>query len=185
MILNFSQKMVLFCILSFFTAFSQNKLPNSQNAPKQKSEFWKKVQFGGGIGIGAGSGYTNFSLAPSAIYNVNQYFSMGVGVQGSYISSKSNNTYAGYKSTVLGGSLIFLGNPIKEIQLSAELEELNFNTKFDTTPTIKENFWNTALFLGAGYRTDNVIFGVRYNVLYNDNNNAYNTAWMPFVRAYF
>jgi len=182
---NFSQKMILIFILSFFTGFSQNNLPNSQNAPKQKSEFWKKVQFGGGIGLGAGSGYTNFSLAPSAIYNVNQYFAMGVGLQGSYISSKAINSYAGYKSTVLGGSLIFLGNPIKEIQLSAEVEELNFNTKYDTTPTIKNNFWNTALFLGAGYRSQNVIFGVRYNVLYKDNSGAYSSAWMPFVRAYF
>jgi hypothetical protein len=35
--------------------------------------FWQNVQFGGGVGLGFGSNYTDISFAPSAIYNFNEY----------------------------------------------------------------------------------------------------------------
>jgi hypothetical protein len=41
---------------------------------------WKileNVQFGGGIGLGFGSGFTDISVAPSAIYNFNEYVALG------------------------------------------------------------------------------------------------------------
>ena len=47
-----------------------------------------------------------------------------------------------------------------------------------------DNFWNTALYLGAGYRTRNVTIGFRYDVLH-DNNSLYNDPFMPFIRVYF
>jgi hypothetical protein len=50
---------------------------------------------------------------------------------------------------------------------------------------LKENFWNTGLFLGAGYRTQNVTIGARYNVLFDKDRNVYGDAFMPFVRVYF
>jgi hypothetical protein len=37
------------------------------------------VQFGGGVGLGFGSNYTDISLAPSAIYNFNEYVALGLG----------------------------------------------------------------------------------------------------------
>jgi hypothetical protein len=61
---------------SFSSVFGQQTAPTQ---PKPKSEFWKNVRFGSGIGLGFGSGYTNISLAPSAVYNVNKYFSAGLG----------------------------------------------------------------------------------------------------------
>ena len=45
------------------------------------SNFWKNVQFGGGIGLGFGTGYTDITLAPSAIYNFNEYVALGLGAQ--------------------------------------------------------------------------------------------------------
>ena len=48
-----------------------------------------------------------------------------------------------------------------------------------------DSFWNTALFLGAGYRTQNLTIGVKYNVLHKDNNQVYSQAWLPFVRVMF
>ena len=42
------------------------------NKTKTKSEFWEHVQLGGGLGLGFGGGYTNISIAPSAIYNFNE-----------------------------------------------------------------------------------------------------------------
>lgn len=164
---------VVFVLLST-SSFAQQQSSASNN-------FWGNVQFGGGIGLGIGSGYTDISLSPSAIYNVSEVFALGLGLQGSYVKSKDN-----YKSSIYGASIIGLINPFEQIQLSAELEETKVRTTFDSSfglPSI--HFWNTALYLGAGYRTDNVTIGVRYDVLHDDTKSAYSEAFMPFVRVYF
>lgn len=171
-------KYYLFLVLFIF---SLNGFSQDSTSVKKKSEFWKKVQIGGGLGLSVGGGFTDIAIAPSAIYNLNKYFSLGVGVQGSYVSLKSN-----YNSFIYGGSLIGLVNPINQIQLSVELEELKVNTSFNSSFQIpSRHFWNTGLFLGAGYRSNNVTIGARYNVLYRVNDNVYNNAFMPFIRFYF
>jgi len=144
-------------------------------------DFWNRVHFGGGLGVGIGSNYTNIALAPSVIYDFNQYISAGIALQGSYVRDKNF-----YESYMYGPSLIVLGNPIPQIQLSAELEQLRVNVNYDDDLDFpNDNFWNTALFLGAGYRTNNVTIGVRYNVLHDSDRNVYSDALMPFVRVYF
>ncbi|MES2487727.1 MAG: hypothetical protein V4581_17500, partial [Bacteroidota bacterium] len=97
-----------------------------------------------------------------------------------------------YDSWIYGGSVIGLFNPIPEIQLSAEVEQLRVNLQYDERYAAdnnilytERNFWNTALFLGAGYNTGNVTIGVRYNVLFNENDMVYSDALMPFIRVYF
>lgn len=166
--------------LLFLTAIPSGYAQESSNS-QQKSNFWKDVRFGGGLGLGIGSGYTNIMVAPSAIYNVNEYFSTGLGAQYSYVSSRDY-----FNSHLYGVSLIELFNPIPEAQISVELEQLRVNNTYTQfNPEIKDNFWNTALFLGAGYRAENVTIGIRYNVLYKEANNVYSQAWMPFVRVYF
>ena len=156
----------------------------SDNVKAQENEytdFWSRVHFGGGLGVGFGSNYTNIALAPSAIYDFNQYISAGIALQGSYVRDKNF-----YESYMYGPSLIVLGNPIPQIQLSAELEQLRVNVDYDDDLGFpSDNFWNTALFLGAGYRTNNVTIGVRYNVLHDSDKNVYSDAFMPFVRVYF
>jgi hypothetical protein len=151
--------------------------------PQKQNDFWNNVQFGGGLGLGIGSGYTDISVIPSAIYNVNEIVSVGVGLQFGYLSSKNY-----YKSFVYGGSLIGLINPIPEIQLSAELEQVRVNTDYNSTPyqpSFSDNYWNTALYLGAGYRTGNVTIGARYDVLFDQEKSLYGSGFMPFVRVYF
>ncbi len=153
------------------------------SAVDDTTNFWDKVQFGGGLGLGIGSGYTDISVMPSAIYNVNEIVAVGVGLQFGYLSSKNY-----YDSFVYGGSVVTLINPIPEIQLSAELEQVRVNTDYDANnfrPSYSDNFWNTALYLGAGYRTGNVTIGARYDVLFNDERSLYGSAFMPFVRVYF
>ena len=91
-----------------------------------------------------------------------------------------------YKSTILGGSLIGLFNPIEAIQLSAEFVELNVNRKWENYLSLEdEKYWYPALFVGAGYRTQNITFGLRYDLLYNEEKSIFADAWMPFVRVYF
>jgi len=173
-----SKSILVVTVLLFSNGvFAQGKTfaPNSQN------EFWKNVQIGGGIGLGFGSGYTNITLAPSAIYNINSTISAGLGLQVGYAKEKNH-----YTSTVYGASVIGLVNPIPEIQLSVEIEEINASTDYQLDGgNLSTNYWNTGLYLGAGYRTGNVTIGGRYDVLYNANKSIYSDAFMPFVRVYF
>lgn len=174
---------LIFILTIFQSSYSQYNSPDV-HAPKQKSEFWNKVRFGGAFGLNIGSGFTDITLAPSAIYEVNEYFSTGIGLQGSYIKvNPKNSNLVGYKAYTYGGSYIALFNPIENIQLSAEIEQLRVNVNYDNGYI--DNFWNTALFLGAGYRSGNAIIGVRYNVLFESDKNIYHEAFMPFVRIYF
>ena len=172
---------ILRSFLILTTLFSSGFLLAQQQTidHQSQSDFWKKVQFGGGIGLSFGSGYTDISLSPSAIYNFNEYVALGLG--GQYKYTKQRNYYA---SHLYGGSIIGLFNPINEIQLSAELEELRVNVNLIGSNSDSQDYWNTGLFLGAGYRSGSVTIGARYNVL-NDTNNVYGSAFMPFVRVYF
>jgi len=171
-------KSVIFLSLIFNSSFLKAQ---NDTIAKSKNIFWQKVKFGGGIGLGFGSGFTNIALSPTMYYNVNEKVSIGLGLNGSYI--KSNNEY---KSWIYGGSAIVLFNPIENIQISAELEQLRVNTNYQTMfGNVKDNFWNTALFLGAGYRLGGVTLGLRYNVLHDKNNFIYSDPLMPFVRVIF
>ncbi|WP_395053440.1 hypothetical protein [Flavobacterium sp.] len=171
-------------LIALFIFLINSNSINAQDTttPKPENNFWNKVQFGGGLGLGIGSGYTDITVAPSAIYNFNELFSLGTGLQGSFISQKDF-----FKSTVVGVNVIGLFNPIEEIQLSLEVEEVNVSTKFQSVgnTTVKNNFWNTGLFIGAGYRTNNVTIGARYNLLFDKDKSVYSDALMPFVRVYF
>ena len=160
-------------VFALFSAFSY-----SQNTPLDQGDFWSRVRYGGGLGLSIGSGYTDIMVAPSAVYDFNRYFSAGLGLQGSYVKVKNN-----FESYLYGASIIGLFQPIDEIQLSAELEQVRVNLTYEDD--FKDNFWNTALFLGAGYRAENVTIGVRYNVLHDADKNIYHDAFMPFVRVYF
>jgi len=171
--------LTLFLVFSvFFTtlSFSQDNLPN------QKSDFWKHVRFGGGFGLSTGSNFFSATLAPNAIYQFNSQLGLGIGLNATYNRQKN-----AYKSTIFGGSVIGIYNPINEIQLSSEFEALNVNRKFEgnLSNLDDDNYLYPALFLGAGYRTNNVTFGIRYDVLYDEDKSIYANAWMPFVRVLF
>lgn len=148
----------------------------------EQSDFWQHVRFGGGIGLNFGDGFFSGTLAPAAIYDVNPYVSLGLGLTGSYSSQRND-----FSSTIFGGNIIGLFNPIPEVQLSTEFEQLNINQRFENgvNPDIKDNFWASALFLGVGYRTGNITIGIRYDVLYDEDKSIYEDPWLPFVRFWF
>lgn len=178
-------------IYIFFTFLSVANLTAQENEPHDftvKQNFFSDIRFGGGLGLAIGNGFSNITIAPSALKPITEQFSVGAGVQFNYISSRDI-----YSNTSYGVNLIGLINPIENLQLSVELEQLRVNFKQDAyqsstgnyIPSSSRNFWNTGLFLGAGYRQGNATIGIRYNVLYNANDYVYNQAWMPFVRVYF
>ena len=85
---------IIGCLIFGFS-YSQVKTQNNKN------DFWDHIRFGGGVGLNFGDGYFSGTLAPSAIYQFDDKFSLGLGLSGSYYKRKNL-----YKSTVLGGSII-------------------------------------------------------------------------------
>ena len=164
-----------------FSLFSFALLAQNSNSNGASSDFWNHVRFGGGIGLSFGDGFFSGTLAPSAIYQFNEQVALGFGLTGTYNSQKDF-----YKSSIFGASVVGLLNPIREIQLSAEFEELNVSRKWDSrTGFADENYWYPALFLGVGYNSGPVTFGIRFDVLYDRNKSIYSESWVPFVRVYF
>jgi len=163
----------LFFLLIGFSSMGQNY--------QTKSDFWGNVLYGGGIGLGFTNGGFNGSVSPSAIYQVNEQFAAGVGLNFNY--AKFNED----KFLAYGGSVLTLFNPVPFLQLSGEFEQLRINRTFSNIGfiDIEDNYWSPALFVGLGYSNQNVTFGMRYDVLYDDDKSIYANAWMPFVRVYF
>lgn len=174
---TFYKKFIAFLVFSIFVVISAKA---QEDNLKQKSAFWQKVRIGGGFGLSTGNKTFSATLAPSAIYQFDDTFALGVGLSGSYFSRKNV-----LKSTIIGGSLIGLFNPINEIQLSGEFEQNNVSRNFDSSTLKDDNYWSPALFVGAGYRARNITIGVKYDLLYDDTKSIYANAWSPFVRVYF
>ena len=181
------KKVTLIACACFFVVATSKAQDNPDFYRPRKTTFWSDVQVGGNLGLGFGSGYANIAISPSAIKPITDQLSVGAGLQFNYLKSKGF-----YESTSYGVNLIGLYNPAPIIQLSAELEQLRVNnTWYDYTDpsfnrdSYKDKFWNTALFLGAGYTSGNATIGIRYNVLYKESNLVYSQAWMPFIRIYF
>lgn len=149
--------------------------------PNAKSTFWNHVRFGGGVGIGFANGDFNASISPSAIYQFNDQFSAGVGLNFNYAKFRDN------KFLAYGGSVLSLYNPLPFIQLSGEFEQLRINQSrnFGILNAGEDNYWSPALYLGAGYTQQNITIGIRYDALYDEDTSIYATAWLPFVRVYF
>ncbi|MBT8304505.1 MAG: alpha-ketoglutarate decarboxylase [Bacteroidia bacterium] len=175
--LSSGKKSILLIVFILFYALSF-----SQSGPdNQKSDFWNNVRFGGGVGLSFGDGFFSGTLAPTAIYQVSNNVGLGIGLNGTYNTRRDL-----YKSTILGGSAMALYDPLNELQVSAEFEELNVNRKYESNLNLQDdNYWYPALFLGAGYRAGNVIFGIRYDVLYDEDRSIYADPWIPFVRVFF
>jgi hypothetical protein len=169
-------------ILIFLLLFSSSIYAQKNGLSTTKTNtFWERVDIGGSLGLAIGNNFTNITVAPSAIYNFNNYFALGSGLQYSYLRQKNVFT-----SNIIGGSLIGLFNPVQEVQLSLELEQVNVNNNYqELSNNQKRSFWNTGLFVGGGYRKDNITIGGRFNLLYDRDLDIYGSAFMPFVRVFF
>ena len=174
LILSINKKIALILIIIFFCF--QNTV-----AQEIKSNFWNHVRFGGGLGLNFGDEFFSATIAPSGIYEFDKNFALGLGLNATF-----NNQKSVYKSTILGGSLIGFYNPIQAIQISAEFEQLNVSRRYNVNLNITDdNYWIPAFYMGVGYRSGNVTFGIRYDVLYDNEKSIYADPWAPFVRFYF
>ncbi|WP_241507225.1 alpha-ketoglutarate decarboxylase [Aquimarina sediminis] len=152
-----------------------------QKSNAQQDDFWSNVSFGGNLGIGIGNDTFSGVIEPAAIYNFNEQFSLGAGISFGYLESND------YTATNYGGRILAFYNPLREIQLSMEFQEMGVSRTFEiaSAEDLKENYWYPALFFGAGYRIGNVNVGVRYDVLYDEDKSIYGSAYVPFIGVFF
>jgi long-subunit fatty acid transport protein len=139
---------------------------------------WEEVKYGGRLSLDLGSTNTSFIIAPIAVYPLNEQFSVGASVSFGYTKFQQLDT----KLYNYGAAVLGYYYPIPQLQLSTELEQTFVNKK---TEGYKTNFNFLALYLGAGYRVKNVTVGMRYDVLYNKNNNLFAQPYAPFVQFNF
>ncbi len=90
----------LLYIASFLFPFLMLSQTSADTQNKQPSDFWRNVRFGGGIGLSFANGAFSGTLAPNAIYEFNDSFGLGVGLNGTYSKTDS------FKATILGGSIL-------------------------------------------------------------------------------
>lgn len=161
----------LLCIGFFTCSFAQDT----------EKRFLDNVRFGGSVNLGFGNDYFTGGIAPSAVYDFNRYFSVGVGPSFSYTSAGNFN------ALTLGFSESLLFRPYQGLRLSVDFEQyyvdlnqdLQDGTKFERTYTYP------AIFLGVGYTTGNITAGLRYDILYDRDDSIYGNALVPFVAVYF
>lgn len=157
-------------------AFTLLILLISANVFSQKSDFWSNVRFGGGLGLNFGN-TTTVSISPTAVYDFKGGFSLGTGLNYTYTENNNNS------ANIYGGSILSLYNvPILNLQLSGEYEHLFVNQDFGGQ-SFNRNV--PAAYLGLAYRTGFATFGVRYDVLYDENKSIYSSPITPIVRIFF
>lgn len=142
----------------------------------QRTDFWDHVQFGGGFTLGFGN-QTTIGISPSAIYNFDNGFALGASAN--YLYSEIND----FTTQVYGASLISLYQTKFGIQLSGEFDYNFARQSLLSGGSINTNF--PALHLGIAYNQGRFAVGIRYDVLYDENNSVFASPISPVVRFYF
>ena len=170
-------KLLIFIVVGMFgeKGFSQSIEIDSV------TKVQKRLKFGCGFGLSFVGG-TNVNLSPNLTYKVSNKVSFGGGLQGSYSSIKNYQN-----TTTFGANVLGIYNPIKKISTLIEFAELRVATETETPQgNSKNNYWDSALFIGAGINiTSKILIGAKYNVLYDENESVYTSALIPFVNITF
>ena len=139
----------------------------------------KKLKFGCGFGLNFVGG-TNVSISPNLTYNVSNKVALGLGVQWNYLALKDIQ-----KTTTYGVNTVFQYRPSQKIMTLLEFVQLRVSTKSEINDR-KRNYWDSALFVGAGYYiTKKISIGAKYNFLYNEDESVYSSPVIPFVNISF
>ncbi len=168
-------------ILMFFCCIFTGLLYESNaQLTTTSGDFWSKVRFGGNLSLSFSNNRTSVVAAPSAIYQFNEKFSTGLGINFGY------NNGLNFEDYIYGVSVISLYTPFRGLQLSVELEETGVTRTVETVVgDITDSYFYPSLFLGGGYQVGGVTIGVRYDVLYDEQKSIYASPFNPFFRVFF
>jgi|JI10StandDraft_1071094.scaffolds.fasta_scaffold234769_2 long-subunit fatty acid transport protein len=167
---------ILLLSVNFIDINAQNKQADST---RSKSSFFEDVDFGGGIQLSFGNGYTAIGVSPSAVYGFSDQWAAGVSVTYLYVNENLYN----FDYNIYGASTLVLYNPIEELQLNTEFEMLNVHQKNGEQ---KNQYWVPAWYVGAGYAiSKRGTIGLRYDILFDKDKSVYRDALTPYVKFYF
>lgn len=167
---------ILLLSVNFMDLNAQNKQADST---RSKSSFFEDVDFGGGIQLSFGNGYTAVGLSPSAVYGFSDQWAAGIGVSYLYVNDNLYN----FDYNIYGGSSLVMFNPIEELQLNTEFEMLHVNQKNSDQ---NNQYWVPAWYVGAGYAiSKRGTIGLRYDILFDKDKSVYRDALTPYVKFYF
>ena len=120
------------------------------------------------------------NLSPNLTYRINERMSAGAGVLFNYNAVKNLQT-----TTTVGANLIYYYFPVAKLLTTAEFAEMYVSRKNKVTD-FKDDFWDSALFVGAGYQiTPKISVGAKYNLLYKKDKSVYSSPLVPFVNVNF
>lgn len=139
---------------------------------------WENVSYGGRLNLDLSTNVTSVILAPTAMYKINEQFSVGASVSFGYTKFKNLDV----KWYNYGASILGCYKPIEKLELSAEIEQ-NFINERGSFDNLNTNY--LSFYVGSGYRVKNVVIGMRYDLLYDEGTSLYASAFAPFVRVYF
>ncbi len=167
---------ILLLSVNFIDINAQNKQADST---RSKSSFFEDLDFGGGIQLSFGNGYTAIGVSPSAVYGFSDQWASGVSVTYLYVNENLYN----FDYNIYGASTLVLYNPIEELQLNTEFEMLNVHQKNGEQ---KNQYWVPAWYVGAGYAiSKRGTIGLRYDILFDKDKSVYRDALTPYVKFYF
>ncbi|MBT8394669.1 MAG: hypothetical protein KJN66_07435 [Bacteroidia bacterium] len=170
--------MFISLMLSLTAISAQTNTVTIKDSITNEPSNWK---LGMGFGLNFVGG-TNINLAPSLLYNVSEKITFGVGLQYNYSAIKDLK-----KTSTIGGTLSTFYSPTPRFLTLLEFAELNVTSKTETPEgEIKDDFWESALFIGAGLNiTNSITVGAKYNVLYKEDESVYTSSVIPFVNIAF
>jgi long-subunit fatty acid transport protein len=167
---------VLLLSVNFIDIHAQNEQADST---RSKSSFFEDVDFGGGIQLSFGNGYTAVGVSPSAVYGFSDQWAAGISVSYLYVNDNLYN----FDYNIYGGSSLVMFNPIEELQLNTEFEMLHVNQKNSDQ---NNQYWVPAWYVGAGYAiSKRGTIGLRYDILFDKDKSVYRDALTPYVKFYF
>lgn len=103
----------------------------------------------------------------------------------------SKGSYSAIKNlqntTTFGANIITQYSPIEKISTLLEFAELRVSTKTESVAgNSTNNYWDSALFVGAGFNiTSKISIGAKYNLLYKEGESVYTSPVIPFVNITF
>lgn len=172
---------MLACSLSLFalSASAQVTIDSVATVSTKDSSHPKRLKLGLGFGLNFVGG-TNLSLSPSLTYNVTKKLALGGGLLFNYAAIKNIQ-----KTTTFGINALVNYTPTKILLTTLEFSEMHVSSQSYISNT-KSNFWESALFLGAGLQvTPKISLGAKYNLLYNKNKSVYTSPVVPFINVSF
>ncbi len=168
-----------FIVLALLLAFSINAQIAISQSPNSG-----KWTFGGNIGLGpSDNGGFQFSIAPEVGYRTSDNLEIGCALGYNYFKNDF------YKSNFFNAGPYVNYSIMQNLFLRAQYQYLFGNSKTEDGYTFNglnnsQDISESALWLGGGYQNrigDNVYYkiGVMYNVLYNEDDSIYGSAFLP------